>query len=218
MGTDEELAGIRQSLIDLTGELSNDYNTAGLMMLAADTPFARRTFVRTAFAYIEGITSGTRHSILRFLDKPNLAKMYSSNELSLLRDDRARRRALEDIPEHWWFVFTMHQRPFELPDLIDKRNDVGWENLKRAALVRHRIVHPSIAQSLAVSDEDIGRVRDAFHWVNERGATASCLIAEGWGVFPQETFELRARMRESLKLHLYGKSLAPWELRGTVAS
>ena len=139
----------------------------------ADSPRARRSYVRTVLAAIEALTFMLKQKSVE--STKSLPRRYTRAEAAMLRDETYAVNGKGDAyavakftptPESFRFAVKMLTKGFGSGTAIDSSSP-GWAALKHAAGVRNRLVHPKAADDLAVSDEELRNVHDAFFWVND---------------------------------------------------
>jgi len=142
-----------------------------------ETQFARRTFCRASFAFIETVV----HWLKTLARNTVIAKGMEANSLnvsliSALLDQTARvertgRIRLEPnmIPflNHVALVFRTMAEVTGLGAEAFFSN-TEWEHLRKALQVRHRITHPKNPEDLTVTDSDMDNIRGGLTWVFNR--------------------------------------------------
>lgn len=142
-------------------------------LAAGDSPRRRRAYIRTAFAAIEALTFMLKREALRSGDaNPGL---YTLGERSMLLEESYAIGSRGDVvaspkftptPANFRFAVDMMMRA-TLPGFTIHVGVPGWEALKKATIIRNRLVHPKSAAEMSVSDDDLKVVQDAFFWVND---------------------------------------------------
>ena len=153
--------------------LKGDVDDAVTFGSANDTQFARRTLVRTLFAFIEGLTN--QLSSVAAASAPTETGVFSAGELAALREEsydvnehgevevraarislkRRIRLALRCYPRIHGASFT--------PDLGGQ----GWAALQAAIRIRDRLTHPKAETDLTVSDHDMTLLTTASDWYQQ---------------------------------------------------
>lgn len=127
--------------------LSSDLAAAVTLANELDNQFARRTLVRTLFAFIEGMTH--QLASVAIASAPLELGIFSADELAILRDEQGHRQRFRDrIKTVLRLYARIHGATFE-PEM-----DAGWTALCKANDLRDRLTHPKGAASLQVSKED----------------------------------------------------------------
>lgn len=156
-------------------ELSEDWINSYKLLLADDSQFHRRTYIRTAFSYIEGNIFRMKQSALavgKILKHNNL---FSNAEVSILEercyelDDKGKAidiKAKLQLVKNLRFAFVAFAKAtsaaFELPV-----NSAGWEAFKKTIKVRDRLMHPKQIADLSITDEELRTAKLAFDWFME---------------------------------------------------
>ena len=169
------------------------------LLSAADTPFNRRTFVRTSFAAIEGITYTLKSYALSRLrgGKFSAAEEAILREESVTLDGTGRiqiQQKFIPIDSNIRFAFSMFGRAigkeFEL-DCSGRQ----WQAFKMAIAVRNRIVHPRTTAELGISDEELLCTTMATRWIV---GTMMLVMIDRIEELTKEAERLKVRLREAL--------------------
>ncbi len=132
--------------------------------------YSRRQFVRSAFAFMEGLTYSMKQHALGFC--ADGLYEFSTGELSLLQeqawelDDNGAvkgRSANLSFARNIRFSFAALGRSIG-DSFSPSYGDSGWEALQKAAKVRNRLMHPKSASDLDVSNDDIEIVGRGLRW------------------------------------------------------
>ncbi len=148
-----------------------DVGSAEKALAAENSPYNRRSYVRTVFAAIEGITAFLRVESLRSIRTGALRA--SHDEIAMLHEEGYSLTDSGEITSHRRFVPLDASVRFLFRLYFDRRrpgtsvdySEPGWAAFKRALKVRHRITHPRHASDLVVSDAEIVDSRDGHRWV-----------------------------------------------------
>lgn len=134
------------------------------------TPFNRRSAVRAVFAGIEGATFIAKSMVLsRF---PEHRKFFRDAEIALLKDEQYTLNSKGEAyaqpkylrtDENFRFAIHMFMRGMPAEPELDL-NSEGWQSLKRALMVRHRVTHPRDVSDLDISDAEFCDVKNAYGW------------------------------------------------------
>ncbi|MEJ0035193.1 MAG: hypothetical protein WDO68_03790 [Gammaproteobacteria bacterium] len=132
--------------------------------------WARREYVRSLFAMLEGLTYGLKQAAVVFA-KTLLVELApeeqalieeSAYELNERGDVGKRRLHLRLLPS-LQFAFKIYVKAariaFELPV-----HESGWEKLRRVRDVRDRLTHPKSVADLGVSDEEFAISEEVSAW------------------------------------------------------
>jgi len=166
--------------------LKEDVDAAVAFRKAKDTQFARRTLVRTLFAFIEGLTN--QLSSVAAASAPTEAGIFTFEEIAALREQsydvneqgevetRAARIALKRRIRLAFRCYPrIHGASFS-PDFGGQ----GWSRLQEAIRIRDRLTHPKRDADLSVSDSDLGSVDAASAWYQDAilGLLKACQEAD----------------------------------------
>ena len=157
--------------------LFNDLLDCEDLLAKADTQFARRTFFRASFAFIEAQLYWFRTLIAQRIAHDNLLERRADvTTLALLfdaygRPDKRGRVRLESnrVPFLNRCAFVL--RTAAVHAGIDPESffsDNGWNEIQRALRVRHRITHPQKPEDLDVTDSEVYSLREAHRWFFNR--------------------------------------------------
>ncbi len=152
---------------DIIGPLQRDCEQAGKNLEEHDTPFNRRTYVRTVFASIEAVIYVLKQSALQ----SKQVGAFSHGEMTLLEEksytlDKGRVQAQNKflpLDASFHFAIEMFSKTLRSPFKLKKGKE--WEAFKTAIPVRHRITHPKQPELLDISDEEIEAVGTAYRLV-----------------------------------------------------
>jgi hypothetical protein len=154
----------------ITHELVSDFASSHDGVIKNDSPFWRRTLVRTLFAGIEGISYRLKqvafivaeyHSI----ELSKAEKALISEESYDLTDkgEAIIKKAKLRTAENLLFSLKIAARSAHSTCEVDK-NSEGWKAFKEASKIRDRITHPKNLQDLNVSDSELDVIRTAASW------------------------------------------------------
>ena len=150
--------------------LSRDVDASVALRNQQDSQFARRTVIRTQFAFIEGLANSLAAVAAR--SAPVESGILSVGDLALLEerdfalDDRgelvcrnARLPLLKRIRHVLRCYPRIHGASFD-----PHYGGAGWQALRDSLELRHRLTHPKNETSLRVSDEEFEKAAVAFDW------------------------------------------------------
>jgi hypothetical protein len=174
MDDNDEFTTITRDAATFIQVLSDDVEQAIKVVNAEDSPYTRRALVRAVFAAVEGITYDLKQICLKFSKVIQPDPPYTDAEMAMLReesyevDDKGRahtRTGVKFIPiqANFRFALQMYSR-LTGADLILDLCDGGWESFKKSLEVRHRITHPKKLADFAISDQEMGVIREAAGW------------------------------------------------------
>jgi hypothetical protein len=134
------------------------------------TESAERSFVRAAFAMIEGSVFNLKQIALALSrhGKGNFsqAELVMLEEVSYDLDDKGITKSqIRFIPlsKNIRFAFSSAARAFGVAYEL-RVDDAGWSTFKDALLIRNRITHPKFIADLKLSDKEVQTVADAGEW------------------------------------------------------
>jgi hypothetical protein len=136
--------------------------------------FARRAYIRSVFATIEGSIWLIKTACLSAKNTKG-QKMYTPSEFALLREESYELKSNGEVkispkflklPDNIKFIFKY----------ISKRSgydiNIGvgaktWEGFLQALEIRHRITHPKNTAAFNITDDEIATCRATTSWFNE---------------------------------------------------
>jgi hypothetical protein len=146
----------------------------------------KRAFVRAVFAFIEGMTYALKRIAC---SRPGL---FSAAELAALREetyevsdkgDARTRRATIEFRRNIRFAFACYARLDGLESVLDL-SGTGWQSLREALRVRHRLMHPKAVADFVVTERELDAVRAAYEWFMLSWVTAVARAVGSWGKPP----------------------------------
>lgn len=161
------------------GELKQIYKTlfddvfqAEEICVAAPSDFANRTFVRTYFAYVEGVANLLRQVTLVSLDGLGV---LTAKETAALKEQKLKPQgtgpdkiipAFLPMEESLKFTLRCYAKNHGI-DGDDPELGSGWESMLNAIKIRNRLTHPKSVVSLTLTQEEINSVNEARKWWHE---------------------------------------------------
>ncbi len=157
---------------ELFSLLSADVSASFEMQIRyPDDQFLRRNAVRTAWAFIEGVTFGFKHWLLTICDlaKEPLTRsertlltemIFKMNEKGEFKQFPIRERTNSNIGK----VFKLLGKKLDMnwsPDF----NDKNWCAMRDSLKVRHRVTHPKRSQDLTISYDEMQKVNSSMKWM-----------------------------------------------------
>lgn len=159
------------------GVLGYDALEAMIKMEANESQPARRDFVRTAFAAIEGWLWLYRQNIqemvasirgLTPLERSAFEeKSFGINETGQLKEQE------RFVPLTAMFRFVVKLAEKEFGERLIDFSSADWQNFNHAIRIRNRITHPKTIEDLNLSKQDIELVRGALLWTFANVVTGS---------------------------------------------
>ena len=162
-----------EEILEFLQVVPDDFQAALESLNHSDTPYARRTVVRAAFAAIEGLTFAIKQECLHRPD--DASKHYGASELAMLREETygvgSKGQVLTQakfIPllDNVRFAMAMYRRGSLEGHGLDL-SGLGWQHFRDATVVRNRITHPKRISDLDVLNEDLKAVLGAYEWFME---------------------------------------------------
>ena len=140
------------------------------MLEEQDTAFARRTYVRAAFAFIEGLlyslkvgllAQETRLPVWQYINlSDKIGRPDRTGKIEFSEDNRLR------FVNYCALVIRASYEILGL-DPSHRFSDNGWRLLCEALEVRHRLTHPKRPDDFQVSDDEVGCVKEGLRWLLE---------------------------------------------------
>jgi len=136
----------------------------------SDSAEARRSFVRSVFALIEGIVFAIKRCALAG-NSVQVARL-SAAERALLQEefydltddgDAKTRPAFLHLAKNLRFAFKLFARCYEADHDLSP-DEVGWAAFRRSARVRNRLMHPKNASDLEVTDAELADATRVMNW------------------------------------------------------
>jgi len=154
--------------------LLEDAHSAEQLLDENDTQFARRAYIRSVFAYIEGTVWILKQTCLK-------AKPISGNrrmslaEYALLSEETYGLKSNGEpevltkfyrLPDNVKFIFGLINKLFQAGiDLgVGKKK---WDSFLKALEIRHRITHPKESLSFEISVKEILMCKEVCSWFND---------------------------------------------------
>lgn len=168
-------------------KLLEDASAAEKYLKDNETQFARRAYVRSVFAYMEGTVWLLKQLIIQsvFQSKvvANPLHVLSLAELALLSDvsydvkdsgEPFEKQKFLPLPKNLRLTVSVINRlnKSSIDLVIDPK---PWARFKKSLQVRHRITHPKSAAEIDIKDEEILEAIEVCGWFN--GVSRDCLEA-----------------------------------------
>lgn len=143
-------------------------------MKANDTQRHRRAYVRAAISSIEAFTWLLKSQVISHRNAGNLkfAREYSIGEIAMLNEETYELQnkttviaKLKMIPvaDNFVFAVTMFAGVYDSEFKLDI-GVKGWEHLKAAIGIRHRITHPKDPDAMTITDDELLVVDQGTSW------------------------------------------------------
>lgn len=152
--------------------IGTELDEANALIAFNDTPFNRRTYVRTCFAVLEGVVSWVKSSTLMIMDEDEAPTSHLSmlKEETYTVDSRGKVQTQQKfipIDANLRFAITMYAKTLKTEQELDCSTQ-EWQHFKTALRVRNRIVHPKKIDDLEVTDEELGATMKSSLWILHR--------------------------------------------------
>jgi hypothetical protein len=139
-----------------------------------DSPFARRVYIRSVFAYIEGAVWILKDACLHAKPKVGTVRKVSSAEVALLQEEsyqlkengsiRITKMNLNLVDNiKFTFQYINHLFTGTIDLQLDK--EIGT-HLKVSKEIRNRLAHPKQISDLTISDKEIELCQKVAVWFN----------------------------------------------------
>jgi hypothetical protein len=158
-----------ERLVCLIDFLRNDTVIAYSDMLQSTTDdpkraYRRRTYVRTAFAYLEGTCFGMRQICADANDVQGIVKLTPDEMLYVLELPQANGktkwiRSEDVVKDSFKFCAQVLHRDFKL-----NLSSPGWMALCQSKIIRDRLAHPKRVQELELSDKEVAETHEGLEW------------------------------------------------------
>ena len=138
-----------------------------------NSQFARRTFVRSVFAFHEAHFYTFKNTAIEWLIKDSWQnRKIEVSKLALLKDVEYRPDKTGVLKESASRLPFLNQIALVLRTLAESAgvdpttifSDNGWSSMQTALSVRHRITHPKVPTELEINDEEMDAARDSVRW------------------------------------------------------
>lgn len=163
-----------RDIIDPLLELLQDTKTAEELLDEKPTQFAKRAYIRSSFAYIEGTVWLLKQACIGAADNTD-RRVFSHAEYALLNDEgydlknngepSVQPKFLR-LPDNVKFTDRAVAKFFGSQPQLDGGSS-AWNNFIEAIRIRNRITHPKNMRDYEVIDKEIEVCRAATHWFND---------------------------------------------------
>jgi hypothetical protein len=163
-----------RDIIDPLLALLQDTKTAEELVSQTPTQFAKRAYIRSSFAYIEGTVWILKQACVgsaESADRP----IFSPAEFALLNDESydlknngetSVQTKFLRLPDNVKFTDKAIAKFFGSKAQIDGSSE-GWGKFLKAIKIRNRITHPKSIHDYEVTDKEIDICLNATHWFND---------------------------------------------------
>lgn len=163
-----------RDVIDPLLELLQDTKTAEELLNETPTQFAKRAYIRSSFAYIEGTVWLLKQACLGAADTTR-PRVFSLAEYALLNDESydlknngepSVQTKFLRLPDNVKFTDRAVAKFFGSKPQVHA-GSTAWMNFLEAIKIRNRITHPKSLKDYEVIDNEIEVCREATHWFND---------------------------------------------------
>ena len=155
-----------QDMIQVLGQDCKEHYTA---TRNGDNQSQRRAYVRSVFAFIEGVGYRMKETARHFganAGTLSIEELVALSELSFKINEKGEVVSETIYPKflnNFRFVFRTLSKSFGSTFTLDCGRS-GWENLKVSIKVRDRLMHPKNVNDLEVTDAELEESKKAFDW------------------------------------------------------
>lgn len=148
--------------------LFDDVIAAGAASAGSPSDAATRTFVRTFFAYVEGVLYGLRRVAAISLEgtdiltEKNADKLKEQKRIALDAGDVQLVEKFYPLADSLRFVLRCYGASYGLR--YEPSSGVEWQSMLAAIEIRDRLMHPKSVASLAVTPAEITSIYQARTW------------------------------------------------------
>lgn len=158
--------GFRETFM---GVLAYDIILALRRMKANDDQAARRDFVRTVFAAIEGwlldYRQGVQESIANIRDLSSAEEAAFAEVTYTLTETGKLREQTRFFLMTTMFRFATRLVEQECGQTIVDFSSTEWQKFSEAIAIRNRVTHPKSINDLNISADEIATVQAAYEWL-----------------------------------------------------
>lgn len=154
-------------------KLLEDATAAEAYLGQQDSQFARRAYIRSVFAYVEGTVWLIKQTCLRAVREskgPGLSLPEQALLADVVYDLKSTGEPYEQqkflrLPDNLRFAVRVVNRLCH--SAVDLEvGTVGWDRFLKALETRHRITHPKDAAGIDVADEEVKLAIEVCGWFN----------------------------------------------------
>ena len=153
-----------------------DVKEALALLRSGDSQFARRTYLRSFFSFVEGVLFAKRN-IVREYTKDEASshgpRILTDGERMLLEEieyeladngeTRIRERNFQPFLKYLRFTFHVSAKLHRKANEVDYSGS-GWQSFRAAYEVRNRITHPKSRADLLISGDELAQHKAAAAW------------------------------------------------------
>lgn len=154
------------------GILHDDLQNAKAYLNSNDSQFARRTYIRTLFAFIEGNSFRLRQLALSAHN--HRTSCFTNEEIVMLEEKNISVKSngevhvgskYLDFQTGFKFTLSAYAKAFDSspPDYSES----GWTKLIEVQKIRNRITHPKSKEDFDISDPELQTIDCAKEWYSK---------------------------------------------------
>jgi putative transposon-encoded protein len=172
--THEELIAKAREVDDLFHALTDDVIGVAEIWQQRGDELSHRLYVRTVFAFVEGIIQVMKSSALVY-DEINDPHLLTPEEITLLREEEVqignsgqveiKKKKIPLLPNFEFAVIT-YAKVKRREVALDKSGE-GWQRFQSAVKIRNKLTHPHAKQDLRVTDEEMAIVEMAMKFFRD---------------------------------------------------
>lgn len=146
-----------------------DVVQSGESLAVTPSDFANRSFVRTYFAYVEGVANALRQVTLASLDGTGVLTV---KETDALKEQKRKKSAMGEetlspafmpMEDSLKFTFRCYAKIHGIDDYQPELG-AGWESMLASIQIRHRLTHPKSVAALKLTHAEIVCIDGAREW------------------------------------------------------
>lgn len=157
----------------LMGTLFNDVSVSESLMKENYSDYSKRIYARSVFSFIEGFLHDQRGVMKEKYKSDRKLTSEIAMKIMLLDEVKLDIEPNGKIKEKPFNVAFMNNCAFVVRTTADYFglpadeyfSQNGWQEMRKALAVRHRITHPKNASDLTISEIEIGMIRGALTWL-----------------------------------------------------
>jgi hypothetical protein len=172
--THEELIAKAREIDELFHALMDDVIGVAEIWKQRDDELSYRLYVRTVFAFVEGIIQVMKSSALVY-DEINIPHLLTPEEITLLKEESVQignngrveiaRKRISLLPNFEFAVIT-YAKVKHREVSLDKSGK-GWQYFRDAVKIRDKLTHPHVKQDLAITDHELTTVENAMSFFRD---------------------------------------------------
>lgn len=164
-----ELNNDLKEMRDMAQILGQDCHEQYLIIQDDDNQMYRRAYIRSVFAFIEGLLHRMKLTAAHFggsMGTLSVEELIMINGVSFDVDDKGEVLTKSVFPKflnNVKFGFKVFSKSFGSSFELNLGGN-GWQSLRDAVKVRDRLMHPKEASNLQLTDTEVMAAKNAFDW------------------------------------------------------